>query len=78
MNREQIEEKIVAIVKEMMEVEEVDLQDNLQEKYDLDSIDLFDFILSVEDEFQIEFADEDFEGMTSVQDIIDKVAERVL
>lgn len=75
MNKIEIEESVKAIIEEMLSVEDVDLEADLQQEYDVDSIGLMDFIMSVEDTFGIRFHDEDLEKMTSVQDVIDKVEE---
>lgn len=77
MNQADIESKITEIIKEMVGVEDVDLDEDLQDKYDLDSIDLFDFILTVEDEYGIEFSDEDFDKLETPQDVADRVYELV-
>ena len=71
-----IEEKIIELIKEELNVEEFDLDADLVEEYEVDSISLLDFFMSVEDEFDIEFEDEELERLKTVNDVIKLVEEK--
>lgn len=74
MERAAIEERVKEVIEEQFG-EEVDFSADIQKEYDLDSIDLMDFIMTLEEEFDIRFSDEDMEEMKSVDDIIDRIEE---
>ena len=63
-------EKIQAIIVDQLdkEEEEVQLDTNFREDLEADSLDLFQIINDIEDEFDIKIESE--EGLTTVQDIV--------
>ncbi|PTQ84311.1 acyl carrier protein [Trichococcus patagoniensis] len=63
-------EKIQAIIVEQLdkEVEEVQLATNFREDLDADSLDLFQIINDIEDEFDIKI--ESDEGINTVEDLV--------
>lgn len=63
-------EKIQAIIVDQLdkEEEEVQLGTNFREDLEADSLDLFQIINDIEDEFDIKIESE--EGLTTVQDIV--------
>ncbi|MGK0551382.1 acyl carrier protein [Enterococcus faecalis] len=63
-------EKIQAIIVEELgkEPEEVQLTTNIQEELDADSLDLFQIINEIEDEFDVKIETE--EGIQTVQDLV--------
>jgi acyl carrier protein len=63
-------EKIQAIIVEELgkEPEEVQLTTNIQEELDADSLDLFQIINEIEDEFDVKIETE--EGIKTVQDLV--------
>ena len=63
-------EKIQAIIVDQLdkEVEEVQLTTNFREDLDADSLDLFQIINDIEDEFDIKIESE--EGLITVQNIV--------
>ena len=63
-------EKIQAIIVEELgkDAEEVQLTTNIQEELDADSLDLFQIINEIEDEFDVEIETED--GIQTVQDLV--------
>lgn len=63
-------EKIQAIIVEELgkDPEEVQLTTNIQEELDADSLDLFQIINEIEDEFDVKIETED--GITTVQDLV--------
>ena len=63
-------EKIQAIIVEELgkDAEEVQLTTNTQEELDADSLDLFQIINEIEDEFDVKIETED--GIQTVQDLV--------
>ncbi|VUW91859.1 Acyl carrier protein [Streptococcus constellatus] len=71
MTEQEIYERIVEIIqesrgKEFQVSQTLSLKDDLQ----ADSVDLMEFILTVEDEFGIEISDEDIDNLKNVSDIV--------
>ena len=71
MTEQEIYEKIVEIIQESRG-EEFQVSQTLSLKDDLqaDSVDLMEFILTVEDEFGIEILDEDIDELKNVSDVV--------
>lgn len=71
MNQEQIFQKVTEIIQERQGKDLV-VQPTLGLKDDLgaDSVDLMEFILTLEDEFAIEISDEDVDRFENVADIV--------
>ena len=71
MTEQKIYEKIVEIIQESRG-EEFQVSQTLSLKDDLqaDSVDLMEFILTVEDEFNIEISDEDIDELKNVSDVV--------
>lgn len=51
--------------------EKVTPQSNFKEDLNADSLDLFELIMSLEDEYSIEIPAEDLEQLLTVQDVLD-------
>ena len=71
MTEQKIYEKIVEIIQEsqgehFVVTKELSLKDDLK----ADSVDLMEFILTVEDEFNIEISDEDIDELKNVSDVV--------
>lgn len=68
-------EKVKAIVAEQLdaEVEGMVMETSLMEDLDADSLDAVEIIMTLEDEFDIEIADEDAEGFKSIGDIVNYI-----
>ena len=71
MTEQKIYEKIVEIIQEsrgegFQVSQTLSLKDDLQ----TDSVDLMEFILTVEDEFGIEISDEDIDELKNVSDVV--------
>ena len=71
MTEQKIYEKIVEIIQESRG-EEFQVSQTLSLKDDLqaDSVDLMEFILTVEDKFGIEISDEDIDELKNVSDVV--------
>lgn len=65
-------EKIRALVAENLNVEESEITMTTSFKDDLkaDSLDLFEMVMALEDEFGVEIPSEDLEGLTNIGDVI--------
>ncbi len=72
-----VEEKIVDLIKKELDVDDFDLDANLVNKYEIDSIGLLDFIMTVEEEFDIEFEDDELEEIESARDVISLVESKL-
>ena len=70
MNIHMVFEKIQSIIVEELgkDAEEVQLTTNIQEELDADSLDLFQIINEIEDEFDVKIETED--GIQTVQDLV--------
>lgn len=75
MDRKQIEEKITAIIEAQIGVNDIDPSADLQKAYEVDSIGVLDFIMTVEEEFSVTFLDKDLAEMKSVHDLAQRVQE---
>lgn len=74
MTEKEILDRIVTIIQErqgedFVVTESLSLKDDL----DADSVDLMEFILTLEDEFNIEISDEEIDQLQSVGDVVEVV-----
>ena len=78
MTEQQIFDRIVTIIQER-QGEDFVVTENLSLKDDLnaDSVDLMEFVLTVEDEFGIEIADEEIDNLQSVADVLAIIKNRI-
>ena len=78
MTDQQIFNRIVTIIQER-QGEDFVVTENLSLKDDLDadSVDLMEFILTVEDEFGIEISDEEIDNLQSVADVLEIIKNRM-
>lgn len=70
-------EKLKSIICEEFEIDENDITINtsLLDELDIDSLDLVDLVMTVEDEFSIELPDEALEGMKTIGDLVKYIEE---
>ena len=66
-------EKLKAVIEENLSVEGAEITENTDFKEDLgaDSLDLFELVMALEEEFGVEIPSEDLESVVTVQDIMD-------
>ena len=66
-------EKMKEIVAEQLscDASEVELSTNFKEDLGADSLDLFELVMALEDEYSVEIPSEDLENITTVQAIMD-------
>ena len=78
MTDKQIFDRVVMIIQER-QGEDFVVTENLSLKDDLDadSVDLMEFILTVEDEFGIEISDEEIDNLQSVADVLAIIKNRI-
>ena len=71
MTEQQIFDRIVTIIQER-QGEDFVVTENLSLKDDLDadSVDLMEFVLTIEDEFGIEISDEEIDNLKSIADVL--------
>lgn len=65
-------EKMRPIIAEQLNVEKSEIKESTKLKDDLgaDSLDLFELVMALEEEFGIEIPSEDLESIVTVQDVI--------
>lgn len=78
MTDQQIFDRVVTIIKER-KGEDFIVTENLSLKDDLDadSVDLMEFILTIEDEFGIEISDEEIDNLHSVADVLAVIKNKI-
>ena len=66
-------EKIKEIVADQLGIDEDDikLESNFKEDLEADSLDLFELVMALEEEYGVEIPSEDLEKIATVTDIID-------
>ena len=78
MTEQAIFDRIVTIIQErqgddFVVTENLSLKDDL----DADSVDLMEFVLTIEDEFGIEISDEEIDHLQSVADVLKTIKEKI-
>ena len=75
MNKDEVYEKIKAVVVEQLDVSEdqVTLEASYTEDLGADSLDTVELVMALEDEFSTEIADEDAEKLTTVEKTVDYI-----
>ena len=78
MTEQQIFDRIITIIQER-QGEDFVVTENLSLKDDLDadSVDLMEFVLTIEDEFGIEISDEEIDHLQSVADVLAIIKNRI-
>ena len=78
MTDQQIFDRIVTIIQER-QGEDFVVTENLSLKDDLDadSVDLMEFILTIEDEFGIEISDEEIDNLQNIADVLAIIKNRI-
>ena len=78
MTEQEIFDRVVTIIQER-QGEDFVVAENLSLKDDLDadSVDLMEFVLTIEDEFGIEIADEEIVHLQSVADVLKTIKDKI-
>ncbi|BBE39321.1 phosphopantetheine-binding protein [Streptococcus dysgalactiae] len=79
MTREAILERLIALIQKQRSHLEFTITEQTSLKDDLavDSIELVEFVINIEDEFHIAIPDEDVDGMKSMGDMLDYLVNRL-
>ena len=78
MTQEEIYQKVVAIIQERQGTDFVVTPKlGLKDTVGADSVDLMEFILTLEDEFGIDISDEDIDQLKNVSDVVSYVEKKV-
>ena len=66
-------EKIAALLNEKLDIDTADvtLQASFKDDLEIDSLDLFDLVMSIEEEFGLEIPSEELEKLTTVGAMVD-------
>ena len=66
-----IREELIELVKENLDIneDEINFEKEITE-YDIDSIDMLDFIMAIEDKYDIEFSDDELDEIEKFSDVI--------
>lgn len=70
-------EKLAAVIREQLNLEDVEITEKSNFKDDLgaDSLDLFELVMSLEEEFGVEIPSEDLEKIATVGDVLNYLKE---
>lgn len=60
-----------------MEVEEINVESTFSDDLGVDSLEIFEIVMSLEEEFEIEIPNEDIENIKTIQDIVNYVKSKV-
>ncbi|MCD7735495.1 MAG: acyl carrier protein [Lachnospiraceae bacterium] len=71
-------EKLISIVAEQLHVSEEEVKPETDFKADLsaDSLDLFELVMALEEEYDLEIPTEDLEQLTTVQSVMNYLTEK--
>jgi len=74
-----VEEKVKEIIAEQLGLEKEDIQMDASFIDDLgaDSLDIVEMIMTIEDEYDVEISDDDAEKISTVQDAINYIKEKM-
>lgn len=70
-------EKVVEIIKEQFDVENIQLETNLKKDLGTDSVGLLELVMELEEEFDLEIDDTQLGGIETVQDIVNSIEEAI-
>ena len=70
--------KLISIIAEQLHIDEADIRPESDFKADLnaDSLDLFELVMALEEEYDTEIPNEDLEKLTTVQAVADYLKEK--
>ncbi|MBO5055457.1 MAG: acyl carrier protein [Lachnospiraceae bacterium] len=66
-------EKVAALLKEQLDLDNVEIkaESSFKEDLEVDSLDLFELVMALEDEFGVEIPSEDLEQLTTVGAVVE-------
>lgn len=66
-----IKDELIKLVEENLDINEADMDfDKNIDEYDIDSIDMLDFVMAIEDKYEIEFSEEELDNIEKFQDLV--------
>ena len=78
MSRVEILQKMQLVIQEQMGKEDIVLtEDTKLDDLGVDSIELMEFIINLEDEFDLEISDDTIDHMVKVADLLDNLSEKL-
>ena len=79
METEEIFEKVKTVIVEQLGIDEasVRMDSSFLDDLGADSLDIVEFIMSLEEEFGIEIPDEDVEKIVTVKDVVEYISENI-
>lgn len=78
MSRVEIFQKMQLVIQEQMGKEDIVLtEDTKLDDLGVDSIELMEFIINLEDEFALEISDDTIDHMVKVADLLDNLSEKL-
>ena len=71
-------EKLVEILKEQLNLDgkEIKPESSFKDDLEVDSLDLFELVMAIEDEVGVEIPSEDLEKLTTIQSVMDYLKEK--
>ena len=72
-------EKVSKLISEQLDISEsrIDMDSDVIDDFEADSMDIVDLIMSLEEEFGIEVPDDDIENLRKVSDIVKYIEEKM-
>jgi len=70
-------DKVVEIIKNQFDIDEVSPETNLMEDLGSDSIGLLELVMEIEEEFNLEIDDSQLGNIKTVQDVVDSIEEAI-
>lgn len=72
-----VEEKLFNLIEKEFDIHDINKDMNIQKDFNVDSISLLEFIMDIEEEFDIEIEDEDLESLETVGDLVSYIEKLV-
>lgn len=73
-----MEEKVINLISEATKIDKakINLGTNFVDDLNLDSLDIVELMMKMEDEFGVEIPEEDAEGLKNVQDVVSYLSKK--
>ena len=72
-----VKEKIIDIIKNATDIENIEMDSNLMDDLELSSLEIFTMFSDIEDEFGIKIPTDEIETISTIEDIVRIVEEKV-
>lgn len=72
-----MQERVINILKEQLFEDNISIDDSFESDLMIDSLDRIEMVFAFEEEFGIEIADEEAEGLKTVSDAVDLVDRKI-